>query len=90
MKLAALFLILTTTAASAQVVVLPPRHQHPYIEQPDSRVYQVPTYPRRHYCPPGTSWQYGCVAWSVPDPGEIVGACQAEAFSCKRIPGPIQ
>jgi hypothetical protein len=91
MKLALLFLFLTTTASSAQVVVLPPRHHHVYVPpvvvRPGGPIYQ---YPVSRNCPIGTSWQYGCVAWDAPDPGEIVGECIREAFSCKRIPGQIQ
>jgi len=36
------------------------------------------------YCPTGTSWQSGCVKWGPAGPGQVVGACTQQAWSCKR------
>jgi hypothetical protein len=42
------------------------------------------------FCAPGTSWQYGCVQWAPAPPGLLFGACVRNAWSCKRVAGPIQ
>jgi len=45
---------------------------------------------RPHFCPAGTSWQYGCVQWGPAAPGRLFGQCVRSAWSCKRVGGPIQ
>jgi hypothetical protein len=81
-------------AAAIATVVMPaiaqPMRPQPGPGVPRVGVPQRGQWPVAHACPAGTSWQYGCVQWAPASPGMLFGACQISAWSCKRVPGPIQ
>jgi hypothetical protein len=37
-------------------------------------------------CSPGYSWQYGCLKWGKPKPGQLFGACLKQGWGCLRSP----
>src|SRR5665213_1575702 len=48
-----------------------------------------------HICPPGYSWQLGCLIYSPKQPGQLFSACRwhtpgAYGYGCFRNAGPIQ
>jgi hypothetical protein len=82
-----LILLALTSIAVAQV--RPPPQQQPGGQSPlRPPAQQGGGGP--HVCPPGQSWQYGCVQYAPAGPGQLFGACLRSAFSCKRSGGQIQ
>lgn len=90
-----MFMRMIFTAAAIATLAMPavaqPTRPRP---QPGPGVTPLPVLhrplPLPHFCPTGTSWQYGCVEWASAAPGTLFGACVLSAWSCKRVGGPIQ
>jgi hypothetical protein len=60
------------------------------LQAPTAAAQQRLGFPQpRHPCPNGMVWQYGCVKYG-PHPGQLIGPCLKNGWSCKRAPQQIQ